>query len=146
MRRLAASTLLLISLALGGCKRARDAVGQFASSAGAVGDTTLHFGQIDTSLLTNGPGWVRRQPGVAPDLTPQQLQAPGVADSAATPADTANAFAAPDTAGRPGRARRDTVADTLRTRSDSLRRPRRDSVPRRRQPTPPDTTVPDTTG
>lgn len=148
MRRLAASTLLLISLALGGCKRARDAAARLASSDGDVGDTTLHFGPLDTAILTNGSGWVRREPGVAPDLPPQQLRAPAMADSAFTPADSTSQepLAPPtrrsdaDSATRAGRGRRDTLTDTL-----APRRQRRDSTQPDRGSARPDTTVPDST-
>lgn len=153
MRRLAASALILAATALGGCNRARDAAARFAS-AGSIGDTTLRFGQIDTSILTNGNGWVRKEPGVQPELPPpQQLQAPQGADSAFSPADSSpgSSASAPeppaDSTVQLRRGRRDTVSDTAAPNPFSpRRRQRRDTLAPGRGSARPDTTVPDTTG
>lgn len=157
MRVLATSSLLL-ALAVGGCKRAGDAASRVASVFGEVGDTTVHFGRLDTSLLTNGSGWVRKEPGVMPDIPTQQLQAPESPDSAFTPADTAASPppsapdsaplpAVPESTAAPRRGRRDTLADTLRRRPlVPPVRQRRDSMPpTTRGSARPDTTVPDST-
>lgn len=151
MRRVPASALLLAILALNGCGRGSEAIERFTSNGGDVGDTTLHFSRLDTTLLTNGSGWVRKEPGVTPDLgAPQQLQAPQSVDSAFMRADSELAPGASDSSASVPSRRRDTIRDTLR---DTLAappdlprsRPRRDSTPPRARAVHPDTTVPDST-
>ena len=151
MRRLPASAVLFAVLVVGGCKRATEIATRYSSSGGDVGDTTLHFGQLDTTLLTNGSGWVRKQPGVMPDFgPPQQLQAPTAVDSAFSPADSANPPGAPDSSRPQPRSRRDSLPDTLSANPDTASgRQRRDSSRPGRHParpdTSPDTGVPDST-
>lgn len=144
MRRLPASAILLALVVLSGCRRATEVASRY-NSAGDIGDTTLHFGRLDTTLLTNGSGWVRRQPGVMPDLgPPQQLQAPAGVDSAFAPADTAPPPSGTDSSAVRPRSRRDSTPDTLTSAPDSRpSRQRRDSVRPDQRPARPDTS-PDT--
>ena len=145
MRRLPASAILLTVVALSGCKRATEIASRY-NSGGEIGDTAVHFGRLDTTLLTNGSGWVRRQPGVMPDLgPPQQLQAPAGVDSAFAPADTAPPPSATDSSAPRSRSRRDSMPDTLTSAPDSRPpRQRRDSVRPDQRPARPDSS-PDTT-
>lgn len=163
---------LLVVAALGACKRhGGPGDGDLVASGGDVQqDTSVHFGTIDTSLLTNGPGWVRTKPGLMPpNMQPQQLQAPepppvdsSRVDSGAPPAAYPPASPPPYPPSPPSpsqRGRRDTTAipDTLRgNRSpasrdtlslpDSLARPRGRAAgqPGARRVRP-DTAPPDTT-
>ncbi len=136
-----AAALSLIVLPAGACHRSGGGAGGGSGDNGifaggdVVQDTTVRFGPLDTSLLTNGSGWVRTQQGVTPpNMQPQQLQAPPQPNDSSQPDTTVSPL--------PDSLRRARVRP-----SDSLRRPMPDSARPLRDTTRPDTShpIPDST-